>query len=557
VTLSGGQRAFFAVAAIAAFLLTFRLGERSFRNPDEGRYAEVALEMVQSGNWIEPTLYGVDYHSKPVFFYWLTALSFTLFGATEAAARSVPALFAFLGVLAAFGFAVRVFGVRSAFLGGLALATNVWYVQVGRYLLIDAVFSCFVSVSLFSFYMAVRENKKVYYYAGYAMAALSFLTKGVAGPVLVGSAFLVYLAVSRRSAAGVWRAVLRSNVPAGSLLFLVIVLPWFVSISMREPEFLRQFFLYEHLQRFTSQKFEHQEPWYYYGVIMAAVLMPWTLFPSRIARPVSGDAARDDGRLFLLVAALTPVFFYSLSKTKLATYMLPSLPFCALLVGEGWANIREGSFLTRRLSFTLAAVFCLAAALVAATPEITASFLRKAQPSILPTVRAFAAIGAAGMAAALYFMSRRRPSAVFGSLVVTLAAVSLTTVFAMERANVDFTTRPFAEALSGRLESGDAVFIYDQPGAFYDFRFYLKHPVKLAGLEGELKLAENDGETARFTVSIGDFKQMLRADTGLYCLIRRSDFEGLEPDVRARLRVLKEDRRKVLFVSGAPSGAPR
>lgn len=546
-------RALLAVLAIGTFVLGFRLGDRSFRNPDEGRYAEIARTMAESGDWLEPTLYGVDYLSKPPLFYWLVSGSFKVFGYTEFAARLVPAAFALLGVAAAFAFAVRVFEPRAAFFGSLVLATNVWYVQVGRYLLIDAVFTFFVSAALFAFYLGVRERRPVFYHAGYVFVALSFLTKGVAGPVLVGVAALVYLAASRHSFGGAARAFFEAKLPAGALIFSALVLPWFVAISLREPEFLRRFFVHEHFKRFISPEFEHQESWYYYAAIMAAVLMPWTLFAGQIARSFSaGDAARRDAKLFLLAAAVAPVFFYSLSKTKLPTYILPSLPFCALLIGEGWAEVREDSAISRQGSFFLTALLCAAALVfVPFAPELLARFARRMQPSILPYARAFALVGAAGTAVTLFFMARRRASRVFFTFIATLIGISTAVAFAMERSNTDYTTRPFAEVLRPKLAPGDLVFIYDQPGAFYDFRFYLKHPVKLAGLEGELKLAERDHEEiARASVSFEEFRRMIEKDANFYCLMRRSDFDGFDENLRTRLRVVMQDGRKVLLANG-------
>src|SRR3989338_11071356 len=90
---------FFILFLFSAILFFFKLGDRSFRNPDEGRYAEIARGMVVSGNWVEPKIYGVDYLKKPALFYWLTAVFFKIFGFNEWAGRSVPALFGLAGVL--------------------------------------------------------------------------------------------------------------------------------------------------------------------------------------------------------------------------------------------------------------------------------------------------------------------------------------------------------------------------------------------------------------------------------------------------------------------------
>ena len=150
---------FLIILFFSAALFSFKLGDRSFRNPDEGRYAEIAREMVVSGNWIEPKIYGVDYLRKPPLFYWLTAFFFKLFGFNEWAGRSVPALFGVLGVLATFWFVRRIFDESAAFFSTLVLASNFWYLEVGRYLVIDAVFSFFVVSGLYCFYVAANSAR--------------------------------------------------------------------------------------------------------------------------------------------------------------------------------------------------------------------------------------------------------------------------------------------------------------------------------------------------------------------------------------------------------------
>ena len=121
------KTAFFIVLGLSLLLFFFRLGDRSFRNPDEGRYAEIAKEMVQSGNWVQPRLYGIDYLRKPILFYWLVAASFKVFGFSEWGARLVPALFGIFGVATTFFFTRRILDLKTAFYAAMILATNVLY----------------------------------------------------------------------------------------------------------------------------------------------------------------------------------------------------------------------------------------------------------------------------------------------------------------------------------------------------------------------------------------------------------------------------------------------
>lgn len=477
------------VIGLSLFLFFFRLGERSFRNPDEGRYAEIAREMVLRGDWIEPRLYGVDYLRKPPLFYWLVAGSFKLAGFSESAARAVPALFGFLGILATYSFTRRWFGERSAFFSSLLLASNLWYLSVSRYLLMDAVFSFFIVAALYLFFEGAQrigsKGKDVFFGLSYASTALAFLTKGLAGVVIPVSAVLCYLLLT-----GQLRSLLpRIRIFWGVVIFSVIILPWFVSVSLREDEFLSFFFLHEHFKRYLSADFEHQEAWYFYFWILPVIFLPWVFFkgPMKESFRYLRRGAGDHPRFFLLVSALSVVFFYSLSRSKLPTYILPAVVFFSVLIADGWSRWKHPR--AARVFYGIVAVFCA-------------------------------------------------------------ASVGVSVV--MEKANPNYTTKSFAESLKARLSGTKAqVFIYDHPGAFYDFEFYLGHPVKLVGLKGELELTKGDEEERETSVTHEKFKEILNSPESIYCLMRKSDYLGWDLSDRKRVRILKEDKRKVLIANPA------
>ena len=539
--------AFLFVLAFASFLFLFKLGDRPLRNPDEGRYAEIAKEMVETGDWVEPRLYGIDYLRKPPLLYWLVAGSFKVFGFTEFAARLVPALFGILGVAAGFWFAREVFGLKSAFFAALMLAANAWYLQVGRYLLIDMVFTFFTVAGLYCFYLAAEKGRTAPALFFYVCAAMAFLSKGVVALVIPGISILAYLLALRRARA-VWP---RMRPGWGIAIFLFLTLPWFVAVAKRQPEFLKFFFYHEHLKRFVSAQFEHQESWYFYLWVIPAVFMPWTLFfePLRKAFSFPADAARP-ARFFLLIASAGIVFFYSLSRTKLPTYILPAVPLLTILLADGWCRWETAGMNAARRWAAAPLFLLLFVAFAALIGAGRVNYLGEPlTPGIIFQIRLLAGILIASSAAGLKAVRAGSVRRLFLSMLLALGAGSIPVFFLMKAVSADYTTRPFAESLRARLRPGDEVFIYDQPGAFYDFRFYLNAPVKLAGLEGELKLAPDGGEAGKIAVPKDRFKKMLAGGGKIYCLMRQSDFSELEPALRARLRVMSEDRRKVLVES--------
>ncbi len=553
--LKGSWAVFLVVFILSGFLFFFRLGDRSLRNPDEGRYAEIAREMVIDGEWIEPHLYGADYLKKPPLFYWLIAASFKVFGFNELAARLVPAFFGVLGVLATFFFAKRILGLKTAFFSALILTSNFWYLQVGRYLLIDMVFSFFITAALYLFYLGVHETslKKIYYLSFYICIGLAFLAKGIAGFIIPVLSIFFYLIFTRR-----FLKVFREmRLLWGVLIFLAIVGPWLFKIFSLEPEFIKVFVLHEHFGRFLSDNFEHQEPWYYYVMILPLILLPWTLFPWFFKRAFrfSKEEIRSDARLFLLISAASLFIFYSLSSSKLQTYMLPLVPLSAVFIGAAWHDRleREGwsALSLRGAEIVLFLLLFAGISFIAISSKYDAYFSRKFTEGVLFYLQLIAAALMTGTVVCLRAIKRQSKEGFFYALIVMMCLVSVAFFSAMEKININYTTKHFAQTLKPQLKKDGAVFIYGQPGAFYDFAFYLDAPIRVVGLEGELELTRGDKEDAVVSVTREEFFRMIGEGWKIYCLIRKSDFVDLDPGIRRRLTVMKEDARKILFCANA------
>src|SRR3989338_4325537 len=245
---------FFLILPLSFSLFFFRLGDRSFRNPDEGRYAEISREMALSGDWVQPKLYGLDYLRKPPLFYWLLAVSFKAFGFGEWQARLVPAFFGILGVLFTYIFTRRIFSAQTAFFTSLILLSNLWYVQVGRFLVIDMVFSFFVVSSLYWFYLGHVETqyKKGYYLLFFVSMAAAFLAKGILGFAIPVSIIGVYLLSTKQ----LRRTVSEMDLFTGFAAAAIAIGAWLVPISMKEPQFWSVFLFREHFQRLASKSLE-------------------------------------------------------------------------------------------------------------------------------------------------------------------------------------------------------------------------------------------------------------------------------------------------------------
>jgi 4-amino-4-deoxy-L-arabinose transferase-like glycosyltransferase len=169
------------ILLIGGLLFLFNLGGRDLWEPDETRYAVIAREMVQSGDWILPHLNGQIYSEKPAFFFWLVNLSgFFLGEDTELAHRLPSALAGLACLLVTFLFGQKLFSPRAGFLSSLVLATCFLFPQVSRWMAFDSLFTLFFLLTLFCFHRGFEEEqgrRRDYLLAG-LFTGLGVLTKG-------------------------------------------------------------------------------------------------------------------------------------------------------------------------------------------------------------------------------------------------------------------------------------------------------------------------------------------------------------------------------------------
>ena len=316
-----------AASAFAALVFFFNLWSYGFWEPEEARYGEIAREMVGSGSWLIPHLNYVIYAEKPPLLYWLTAISFHLFGINEFAARFFVALFAVLGVAATAAFAGRVFGRRHALIAGAVLTTMPLYAAMAQALTTDMVLAALVTMANFAMFLQWREGGR-WCWVAYVAIALGVLTKGPVAIVLPALAMLAFL---------LWEGDLRGamrrfHVLSGIALVTAISAPWFLFMIARVPKFFDFYFIGEHLRRAFESSYSHDEPFYFYLPVIACGLLPWSmLVPFLTWRRLTPTPARR----FCVITALTIVTVFSCASAKLIPYILPAIPPLAVLIADG------------------------------------------------------------------------------------------------------------------------------------------------------------------------------------------------------------------------------
>jgi len=335
-------RSLFLLILVPGALLYPCLGFRLFE-PDEGRYAEIAREMLARGEWVVPYLQGEPYLDKPPLLYWLVMGSYRLFGVHDWAARLVSALAVHAAVLLTYLLGRRSLGERAAFWGALLLGLAPGFVSMGRLLLLDGLLALWVALSLFAAFEAVRGGRLRWGWWLLAAGAcgLGVLTKGPVAVVLLVPPLWAW-----RRLAGRGCRVGRAALAAFAAALLAVVLPWYAAACARLPGFAYHFFWQHNVVRFLSP-FDHLRPVWFYAPVTLAGLLPGTLLALPFLRFLltgrEETARRRCPELgFLLLAGGWCLLFFTLSGCKLPTYVLPAFPPLALALGYFLAASRWG-----------------------------------------------------------------------------------------------------------------------------------------------------------------------------------------------------------------------
>jgi 4-amino-4-deoxy-L-arabinose transferase len=319
---------FLLIAFCLAFVLP--LGSHGLWIPDESRYAQISQEMLLSGNWVSPHFMGLRYFEKPVAGYWMIAIGQAIFGDNLFGVRIASALSVGLSAVLAYLIARRLWDdPRKSFASALLFLSFGLIAGQSGYANLDPQFTLWVNLSVVALWFAVnstgRERLAHWALLGFA-CAMGFMTKGFLAWLLPALIALPYM---------LWQKRLRELFKYGPLAVIVAILvclPWALAVQVREPDFWSFFFWHEHIRRFAGDDAQHAQPiWYYVPVLLFACL-PWAaLLPVALKRAWKTKSLPTTG--FLLLWLLLPLAFFSLSKGKLPTYIMPCMLPLALLMG--------------------------------------------------------------------------------------------------------------------------------------------------------------------------------------------------------------------------------
>ena len=342
------------ILALLAVWLLATLGVRPLLLPDEGRYANVAREMLQGNGFgfgLVPTLNGLPFFHKPPLMYWLDMAAMHVLGVTAFAARFGAFVGAWLMGAALFLALRRWVGLRPAAITLGVLATCPFFFVGSQYANLDMLVAGMLTVTVLCFVRAVESPSRVdlrWLLAAWLACALAVLAKGLIGivlPMLIVGPWLL--------AQGRWRHILRMLHPLGLLVFTGVAGPWFVLMQREFAEFNDYFFVEQHFRRFAQAGFNNVHPFWFYLAVLPGLTLPWCLWLRRPAAATpEADATALPGLTSLLVWwAIAVVGFFTLPSSKLVGYILPALaPWCGLLglviaKGRAWRWVLPASAL--------------------------------------------------------------------------------------------------------------------------------------------------------------------------------------------------------------------
>jgi len=538
------------LALLAAFALAWfcNLGYRHLTRPDEGRYAEIAREMVASGDWVTPRLNGYKYFEKPALQYWATAAAFSLLGLNEWTARLWPGLTGFLGVLLVFFAGKRLFGPPAGLYGAAVLASSALYVFMGHGLSLDMGLAFFMSACVLAVALAQRDEaepgeRRRWMLAAWAAAALAVLSKGLVGAVLPAAAFALYVLVERD-----WKRLGRLHFVSGGLLFLAIAAPWFVAVSLANPEFFRFFFIHEHFERFLTKEHGRYQPLWYFVPVLLLGILPWvvSLFPALWRAWVRDPQARFQPRRFLLLWCAVVFVFFSVSQSKIFSYILPMFPALALLIGDYLASAG------RRMALAQGALAALlGSAMVAATLLIAAHLAQIYQSDSPPEfylpyapwlIAAGAALAAAGAVSAWLSLAKRLAAAAialaFGGLAWMQSAMS-----GHETLSPAFSAYHIVQKIRGELKPDIPFYVVNTFD--HTLLFYLGRTVTMVAYKDELKVPIG-WEPRDFIPDTAAFAGAWQSDREALAMFASKDLEGFLKAHPVPMEIIARDARRVI-----------
>jgi len=522
------------------FLLIYiaPLGVRPTAIIDEARYGEIPREMIATGDWVVPHLNGLRYFEKPAMGYWLNALSMLAFGENAFGIRFTSAASVGLCALLIFWLVRRETGnTLQAIISSIIYMTSLLVIIIGVTSVLDSMLTLFVSCASAFFLAAYREDivtyRRIFYYSIFGFfCAMAFMTKGFiafAVPVVIIVPFML------------WERRFKDLIlfPAWPIIVAIAtILPWAIMIHLREADYWNYFFWEEHIQRFMTHEAQHDEPIWFFIPILLGGILPWAFVMPAAIQGMKKRFRETPLMRFALCWFVMPFLFFSASRGKLGTYILPCFPAFGILAAFGLLNyFKSERYKAFNIGAAILAVSMGTGALVLTAIQVIPAIPVKAFTPHEGLKWLFLVVALGGWSAfaiAAIHAKQSLRKILFYSMGPALFALSVPFGLPDEL----YATRsadPFLSQYADKVPA-ESILISD-PNRVHSLCFFLKrHDVYLLGGSGEMRYGLDYDDSKHRLIQIPDLIEMADENRGkrpitiMTCWDRYIEYKDLLPE---------------------------
>lgn len=542
------------------------IGAHALFTPDEGRYSEVAREMIVTGDYITPRLNGVVFLDKPILYYWLQASAINLFGLKEWALRFWPAFMGVLGSLITYIAGRLLFNRRTGIISAIIVVTCPLYYGAAHYANLDLEVAVLIASSLLFFITGIRaESQKWrtgFLITAYVFAGLAALTKGLIGIVFPAMIIGAWILLANR-----WDVLKKMRIPLGLAIFAAISIPWYVLVQKANPEFFEFFFVKQQVSRFlTTEHFNNRTTTWFYVPIVLLGIIPWCVFTIQALayniKSVWKNKQNHQVELFLLLWLFLIFAFFSVPKSKTVGYILPIFPAIALLTGnyldQCWDKVKSTGI---RVGMALFLLLCAALSIGSfIAPQIKSLEINPEMSHYL-TINAVVFM-ISGLVMGYLLLKKRLPEQF---VAISISAVALLLLVTASCGAINQKTiKPMAVQIKSQLQPDDEIVAYYK--YFQDLPIYLERRITIVADWTADDIATNDNwlrelwygmpfqDTKDWLINDKTFWKRWNGNKRLFVFTDESYYEAIQKKSKHKVYKIAQHHHAILL-SNRPSSA--
>lgn len=547
----------FFITIVLSIFYAIWIGSYALFTPDEGRYSEVAREMVASGDYVTPRLNGVAFLDKPVLYYWLQASAIHLFGLKEWSLRFWPALLGILGSLVTYLAGSILFSRRAGWLSALILATCPLYYGAAHYANLDLEVAVLISNALLFFLMSSQLSlgklRSAFLMTAYFFAAMAFLTKGLIGIAFPAMIIGCWILLSNK-----WSILKNMHLILGLSFFILLSLPWYVLVQKANPEFLHFFFVTQQVTRFlTKADFNNKAAWWFYFPIVLAGIFPWCVFIfqaiTQHVKQIFANPMEHAATLFLVLWVAIIFTFFSIPKSKTVGYILPIFPPIALLLGsyldQVWNLNTKAINLARKIFIILCLLLSISFICAPHIPNL------HIDPELTPYLNFDSGMFlSAGILS--FFLFRKKFTSSFFYCLLAVSTLFLLSLTASAPVINHRSIKPLVLELKSRIQPDDEIVSYYK--FYYDLPIYTEKRITIVADWQAPDIIQNDNwlrelwygmsfqDTKNWLIDESTFWQRWNSKKRIYVVTDKSNYLRLNVKLDGRLNKISEYKNTIV-----------